>query len=133
MKVWGYHLKESTWGEAEVESLVQVYHAHLVRYAFHGHSLVATDDHPFFVPSKGWVSLKPEKTKRNYRNYEGVKQLEKGDVILSEAGHLLELMSTSIAEGGETYSIENLHWGHGFLANGIVVGTAQVKRDRAQD
>ena len=133
MKVWGYHLQESAWGAAEIESLIQVHHADLVRYSFNGHSVVATDDHPFFVPSKGWVSLTPEKTKRNYRDYEVVQQLEKGDAILSEAGQLLELMSTSVVEGGETYSIETLHWGHGFLANGIVVGTAQVKRDRAQD
>ncbi len=133
MKVRGYHLQESAWGESEVESLVQVRHNHLVRYAFDGHTVVATDDHPFFAPSKGWVSLQPEKTKRNYRDYEGVQQLEMGDAILSEAGLLLALMSTSVAEGGETYSIETLHWGHGFLANGILVGTAQVKRDRAQD
>ena len=133
MKVRGYNLYESAWSEAEVESLVQVRHDYLVRYEFNGHSVVATDDHPFFAPSKGWVSLQPEKTKRNYRDYEGVQQFEKGDAILSEALQLLELMSTSVAEGGETYSIETLNWGQGFLANGILVGTAQVKRDCALD
>ena len=133
MKVRGYHLQESAWGEAEVESLVQVHHAHLVRYAFHGHSVIATDDHPFFVPSKGWVSLQPEKTKRNYRDYDGVQHLENGDAILSDRGQLLDVMSTSVTEGGETYSIETLNWGHGFLANGILVGIAQLKRDCALD
>lgn len=133
MKVRGYHLVESAWREAEVESLVQVRHNHLVRYEFNGHSVVATDDHPFFAPSKGWVSLQPEKTKRNYRDYDGVQHLEEGDAILSESGQLQDLMSTSAAEGGETYSIETLNWGHGFLANGILVGTAQVKRDCALD
>ena len=119
MKVWAFHTKDSVWNEAEVESLVQVRHDHLVRYELNGYSVVATDDHPFFVPLKGWASLQPEKTKRNYSGYEGVHQLEEGDAILTAQGQVKEMLSTSVADGGETYSIESLAWGHGFLANGI--------------
>ena len=73
------------------------------------------------------------KTKRNYSGYEGVHQLEEGDAILTAQGHVKEMLSTSVADGGETYSIENLAWGHGFLANGILVGSAKVRSPYAMD
>lgn len=132
-RVWAYDVKLDAWKEGTIESWIQVRHGHLTQYELEESQVVATLDHPFFCPAKGWVSLDPDQTRLHYLGYDDIRQLETGDFILVGPNQVSELKGVVEVPGEVTYSIERLSWGDGFVANGAVVGTAQVRRPTAQD
>ena len=112
---------------AKIEKLEKIIHHGLVKYKFEsGLEIIATQDHPFRVRGKGWVSLKPDKTEQ-YKGFENIEKVNIGDLFLTATGTDI-LTSIDFLEGEEeTYTISKLSSGNNFIANGLIVGIEELK------
>lgn len=112
---------------AKIEKLEKVIHHGFVKYKFEsGLEITATQDHPFRIESKGWASLKPDKSEQ-YKGFENVDIINIGDFFLTANG-TDKLISIDFLEGEqETYTISKLSSGDNFIANGLIVGVEELK------
>jgi len=110
----------------KIERLEKVIHHGLVKYKFEsGLEITATQDHPFRIQSKGWASLKPDKSKQ-YKGFENIDKIKIGDLFIT-ANETEKLVAIDFLEGGqETYTISKLSIGNNFIANGLIVGIEEL-------
>ncbi|MFY0608619.1 MAG: hypothetical protein JXR10_18015 [Cyclobacteriaceae bacterium] len=111
---------------SEILELASPTHTNLVELTFtDGRTVVATEDHPFYDGAR-WLSLNPSKTQADY-NFEEVSQLAIGIKLQSIEGNI-ELESVKlIPKLQRTYTIVKLSRNKTFVANGIVVGTEELR------
>ena len=111
---------------ATVEKTDAVKHSGLVTYHLeNGTKITATEDHPFLT-NKGWASFNPAKTTL-YKGYDKVEEIDAGDYFITPNGKL-KVKNTSVSTKKQiTYTIVSLSHGMTFIANGVVVGTEDLK------
>ncbi|RKD91658.1 NADase-type glycan-binding domain-containing protein [Mangrovibacterium diazotrophicum] len=114
---------------AKIEQLEKVIHHGLVKYKFEsGLEITATQDHPFLVLQKGWASLTPDKSAQ-YVGFDNIKKVKVGDLFLT-ANETEKLILVDFSKGEqETYTISKLSSGDNFIANGLIVGVEELKKD----
>ncbi|MFZ6014663.1 MAG: NADase-type glycan-binding domain-containing protein [Bacteroidota bacterium] len=113
---------------SRVEETVQSMHHNLVRYEFEKGSITATDDHPFYSPAKGWVSLSPH---QSLQYLSTVSAMAIDESILS-THHTTSLQSQvlknyqklSVCE--RAYTITRLSRHNCFFANGMLVAVENL-------
>ncbi len=115
---------------ATILELASPIHQDLVEITFaDGTSLTCTQDHPIQAADGTWKSFDPEKTAHDY-NYEEVKRLEEGDLMMvkgKRAGKTIEAIR-ELKGLQQTYTIVKLDKNQSFVANGIVVGTEELRQ-----
>ena len=117
--------------QTTITGIDSVYHNNLVELHYENDTITCTDDHPFFINHKGWCSLNPEKTMRNYSNYPKVNLLEKGDSFISSSGSGITTIKLEdikfLTKGEMTYTITGLKKGNTYFANGILTGVEIIE------
>ena len=126
-----YSFQNKQYFQTTITGIDSVYHNNLVELHYENDTITCTDDHPFFIENKGWCSLNPEKTMRNYSNYPKVNLLEKGDSFLSSFGSGITTIKLEdikfLTKGEMTYTITGLKKGNTYFANGILTGIETVE------
>ena len=121
-----YSVRNKQYFQTTITGIDSVYHNNLVELQYENDTITCTDDHPFFIENKGWCSLNPEKTMRNYSNYPKVNLLEKGDSFLSSSDNGITTIKLEdikfLTKGEMTYTITGLKKGNTYFANGILTG-----------
>jgi len=124
--ITSYSTQNKQYFQTTITAIDSVYHNNLVELQYENDTITCTDDHPFFIENKGWCSLNPEKTMRNYSNYPKVNLLEKGDSFLSSSGSGITTIKLEdikfLTKGEMTYTITGLKKGNTYFANGILTG-----------
>lgn len=89
--------------------------------------LESTQDHPFFIISKGWCSAKPEITNKNYHLIVGKMQIGDKCLHYSDKG-LQEVEVVSIEAKIGSFKMYVISGGenNSFFANGIVVSDENI-------
>lgn len=124
--ITSYSVQNKQSFQTTITGIDSVYHNNLVELQYENDTITCTDDHPFFIENKGWCSLNPEKTMRNYSNYPKVNLLEKGDSFLSSSDNGITTIKLEdikfLTKGEMTYTITGLKKGNTYFANGILTG-----------
>ena len=119
----------STTGEFESSKILELaspIHDNLVELLFaDGRIIKTTEDHPFFN-GKTWISLNPKKTLSDY-NFDNISQLEIGMKVRTLNGNLELVSINKMPYHQRTYTIVKLNRNNSFIANGIVVGTEELR------
>jgi len=136
-EVASMNLDRSALEAAVVEETVHEIHAHLVKLDLEGTPIVSTDDHPYWVPKKGWCSVNPRASAK-YLGMEHVGLLQVGDEIVSlgRDGELGTRKVVSIARKSgvqDTFSITKLSRNSSFFANGALVGVEARRHGGSHD
>ncbi|MBO5799781.1 MAG: hypothetical protein J6Q03_00385 [Paludibacteraceae bacterium] len=106
-------------------------HEGFVRYKFtSGKELVCTLDHPLLSIENGWVSARPERTKRFYDGYDNVQKAKVGMQILSANGVPETIVSISVDSYKQDFYtiVEFTDNQTGFFANGLCVGVEPLEK-----
>jgi hypothetical protein len=123
-KVLSYNFHEQHVEEAEVLEIASANHHNLVQYHFNDLTVTGTDDHPFFLPSKGWASLQPQ---RSIQYVDFVSQFSAGDIAMQLFNGKLtqrNLISFERLPSCEmAYTIVRLSKNNSFFVNGLLVST----------
>lgn len=110
----------------EVMALAAPIHEDLIEVGFNdGTSLTCTADHPLLLSNGSWVSGKPEHTSMYY-NYDEVRQLQVGDTLKGNTNRNVTSIKT-IPGAQQTYTIVRLKTHKTFYANGVLVGTEELR------
>ena len=125
-----YNSADNKFEKTKVVSVAKVPHNNLVEIDFGDRVITSTDDHPY-LSENGWKSCKPDGTK-NYKGYEGVKELKTGDKIyfIGENGKadLKEVKGIKKVDKKEMcYTITKVESGDNFIADGAVVGVEEIR------
>lgn len=107
-------------------------HEGFVRYKFtSGKELVCTLDHPLLSIENGWVSARPERTKRFYDGYGNAQKAKVGMQILSANGVPETIASISVDSYKQDFYtiVEFTDNQTGFFANGLCVGVEPWKKE----
>tara|TARA_Y100001954_G_C15666218_1_gene530320 strand:+ start:209 stop:883 length:675 start_codon:yes stop_codon:yes gene_type:complete len=124
--ITSYSVQNKQSFQTTITGIDSVYHNNLVELHYENDTITCTDDHPFFINHKGWCSLNPEKTMRNYSNYPKVNLLEKGDSFISSSSSGITTIKLEdikfLTKGEMTYTITGLKKGNTYFANGILTG-----------
>ena len=81
-RILSYDFKRKRGFETKVLKIEEVYHDNLIDLCFADDTITCTKDHPFYIEGKGWCSVMPSETTRNYSNYNEVSKIEIGDFFL---------------------------------------------------
>jgi hypothetical protein len=123
-KILSYNLENGYVEEAEVLETASTKHHNLVEYNFGNASIIGTDDHPFFLPLKGWASLQPQ---NSIQYVEAVTQFSARDIALQLLnGELTQqpLIGFEKVQSCEmAYTIVRLSKNNSFFVNGVLVST----------
>ena len=115
---------------ATILELANPIHENLVEISFSdGTAMTCTQDHPIRTVNGTWKSLDPEKTAFAYQ-FEEVKRLEVGDLLMvkgKRAGKTIETIHY-LDNIQQTYTIVKLDRNQSFVANGVVVGTEELRQ-----
>lgn len=125
-----YNSADNKFEKTKVISVAKVPHNNLVEIDFGDKVITSTDDHPY-LSENGWKSCKPNGTK-NYKGYEGVKELKVGDKIyfIGENGkaELKEVKGIKKVDKKEMcYTVTKVESGDNFIADGAVVGVEELR------
>ncbi|WP_299311438.1 hypothetical protein [uncultured Aquimarina sp.] len=118
---------------ATIKEIANPVHDNLITISLEdGTSITCTKDHPLMSVSGTWLSYDPKKTKADYI-YNSVNKLRVGAILL---GVNKELKITAITTNDKiqsTYTIVALDRGNTFYANGILVGTEELREQKAYE
>jgi len=121
-EVLSYNMNELWYETSTILELANPLHDNLMEITFSsGAKLVVTRDHPLFN-SGGWFSYDPEKTMADY-TYDAVSQLEAG--MTFPHGQIIDIRPLGRMQ--QTYTIVKLSRNNIFIANGILVGTEELR------
>ena len=121
-EVLSYNMNELWYEAATILELANPQHDNLIELTFSsGAKLAVTRDHPLFNGG-GWFSYDPEKTMIDY-TYDTVSRLEIGMVF--QHGEVIAIRPISGLQ--QTYTIVKLNRNNVFIANGILVGTEELR------
>ena len=111
-----------------IDRLIITSHANLAQLRFSDRDITVTDDHPFWADGKGWVSINPEKSNKNYEQEIPVAKLGAGDkLFLSAENRYITLEGIEKVPGTKLTYTPQLENGSNFIANGILVKTEELK------
>lgn len=125
--VMSYNFDKGIMETAEVTALETAFHEELADIVFDNGKITATKDHPLWIEGKGWASLNPEKSNRDYIHEKPVKLLEVNDKVFIPADNVYKTIIAIIPVNKlqETYTLE-LKKGNNFIVDGIIVKTEEV-------
>lgn len=125
--VMSYNFDKGIMETAEVTALATAFHEELADIVFDNGKITATKDHPLWVEGKGWASLNPEKSNRDYIHKKPVELLEVNDKVFIPADNVYKTITVIVPVNKlqETYTLE-LKKGNNFIANGIIAKTEKV-------
>ena len=124
--VLSFNYQTNTYQPSEILELASPTHSNLIELTFSdGRTIMSTGDHPFF-DGKRWLSFNPIKTRTDY-NFDDVFQLELGSKLQTIEGlvNTISIKRTPISQ--VTYTIVKLEGSNTFIANGIIVGTEELR------
>ncbi len=128
--ILGYDEIKGVLTKTVVEEITIAIHDNLVRLNFEDRSIIATNDHPFYLANGEWVSLFPEQTNL-YLNITQTKPMKIGDdfqLLLDGNINNLKLLSIEPLDGEyKTYTINRLNKGQIFFANAVMVGVEKIR------
>ncbi len=127
-EVLTYDFLTQQWVTTTVTEVIMAQHTHLYELTFETGTITTTADHPFWVNGKGWASLNPEKSNRDYEQQEPVQQLSEGDEVLAFGQNVRLIGVKPVHQQKMTYTLQ-LKDGDNFVAGGMVVKTEGVKFD----
>jgi hypothetical protein len=133
-RILSYDIKSNKVFETEVVTIEKVYHDKLIDLCFSDDTITCTKDHPFYIDGKGWSSVMPSETTRNYSNYSEVATIEVGDFFLMvdngdlKAKKLMAIEKHGNEEGELTYAITELKEGNTYFVNGVLTGVEQLRQ-----
>lgn len=111
---------------SKILELASPIHRNLIRLTFaDGQSIVATEDHPFFDGQK-WRSYDPHKTQTDYK-FDNVYKLKAGDILQSLHNCAKIIAIDPVFGPQQTFTIVQLERNNSFIANGIIVGTEELR------
>ena len=124
----GYDPQTGQLKASTIDRLVITRHANLAQLRFGDRDITVTDDHPFWADGKGWVSINPEKSNKNYEQEIPVAKLEAGDrLFLPAENRYITLEGIEKVPGTKLTYTPQLENGSNFIANGILVKTEELK------
>ena len=130
--VLSYDLESGEFFNTEIVNIDSVIHDNLVELYFNNDTITCTSDHPFYLENKGWCSLEPLTTMKNYSNYSTVEQMNIGDLFLLKNGDNVtstKLIGYSFLKEEEmTYTITELTKGNTYFVNGVLTGVEDLKK-----
>lgn len=125
-KVMSMNILTGKMESSEILELASSTHTNLVELTFtDGRTIIATEDHPFFDGQR-WLSINPDKTQDDY-NFEEVSQLAVGIKVQTTEEDLEVVSVKRVPKSQRTYTIVKLSRNKSFIANGIVVGTEELR------
>ena len=116
-----------------IEGIESSIHCNLIRIEFSdGRILSCTPDHPVKLDDGKWSSFAPDKTVRDYQ-FQNVGQLKVSDKIWDVSSkEQVEIVSIETHHKPQlTFTIVKLNRNKSFIANGVVVGTEELKVESA--
>ncbi|EZH75750.1 hypothetical protein ATO12_02875 [Aquimarina atlantica] len=132
-QVLSYDQATDSYITATIKELANPMHDALITLSLSDSSTITcTRDHPLLSSSGDWLSYTPEQTQIAYR-FDDVKQLEIGSIIHTVSGAMKILNIKEIDTAQQTYTIVKLDNANTFIANGIVVGTEELRVFRTCD
>ncbi|WP_299180692.1 hypothetical protein [uncultured Aquimarina sp.] len=115
---------------ATIKELANPIHDNLITISLEdGTSITCTIDHPLMSATGDWLSYDPQKTKADYI-YNSVGKLEVGAMVLGVDKDLKIVAITTNDKMQPTYTIVRLDKGNTFYANGILVGTEELREQK---
>lgn len=118
--VKGYDESSGIVKDVEVLKLEQPVRDHYIIVEFDDESQLGfTDEHPVYVPSKGWASINPEATKKERKDLRVV-QLELGDEVLTPSGTKQIIGWMRVNGNVQTYNLERVAETENFFAGGVL-------------
>ncbi len=125
-KILSYDPDTQTTFQTKVLKVAAVPHDNIAAYTFDdGRHITATDDHPMLTPH-GWASCTPAKTSK-YKGFDNVSTINDNDEIITPDGTIQIASISRPRQRIMTYTIVKLEKGNVFFANGLAVGTEEVK------
>lgn len=122
----------STTGKRQMDRILEManhVHCGLIEITFQsGLKIMCTKDHPLLGLGGDWLSYAPEKSNSAYL-FSQVKQLCIGSKIRTQKGWDEVEEIREVKGQIQTYTIVRLEKGDAFLANGIWVGTEELRKD----
>ena len=126
-KILSFNQSVGRFETAEITELAQTKHSNLVKiYLENGTEVVSTADHPF-LSKYGWLSVDPTKTQKDYM-FDDVFLLEVNKKLTTQTGLQRVTKIEVIPLRQDTYTIAKLNRNNTFIANGIVVGTEELRK-----
>lgn len=132
-QILSYHQATDSYIAAIIQELAKPIHDTLIAISLSdGSTITCTRDHPLLSSSGDWLSYSPEKTQMAYR-FDNVKQLEEGSLLQTISSPVKILNIQEINTTQQTYTIVKLNKTNTFIANGILVGTEELRIPRTCD
>ncbi|WP_299444118.1 hypothetical protein [uncultured Aquimarina sp.] len=129
-KVLSYNQQTQQQLTASIKELANPIHDNLITISLEdGTSITCTTDHPLMSVTRTWLSYDPQKTKADY-TYNSVNKLQVGAVLLGVDRALTITAITANDKTQPTYTIVRLDKGNTFYANGILVGTEELREQK---
>ncbi len=127
-EVLSYIPETDKYEPSKIVQLASANHTQLMVIKFsNGASIKCTKDHPFLSNQEHWLSLSPDKTTEAY-NYNEVYQLDTTSNVMSFGFPYLQIKSIDeITFYQKTYTIVKLEEAQSFIANGLIVGTEELR------
>jgi len=121
--------KSKLYEPAKIERLANPIHFKLsILTLSNGQKLTCTKDHPLLSSKGNWLSLNPIKTMTDY-NFESIGLLTVGSKIqgIDKSKSIIITEIKEILKKQVTYTIVKLDKNNSFIANGVLVGTEELK------
>lgn len=132
-QVLSYDQSTGSYIAATIQELANPIHDALITLSLsNGSTITCTRDHPLLSSSGDWLSYSPGKTQMAYQ-FDDVKQLKAGSILQASSGAVKILNIKEINTPQQTYTIVKLNKANTFIANGIVVGTEELRTLRTCD
>lgn len=132
--VLSFNPESNLFEPSRILELASPTHDNLVEVKFsNGNSIVCTKDHPIMGAKGQWLSSDPTKTQQAYE-YKGVSTLMIGSEIISsnQANRVYVTEIADVFEAQQTFTIVKLEKNNSFIANGIIVGTEELRPSLSQ-
>ncbi|AXT49492.1 hypothetical protein D1818_01145 [Aquimarina sp. BL5] len=130
-KILSYDLQTQQQFAAIIKEVANPVHDNLITISLEdGTSITCTKDHPLMSVTGTWLSYDPQKTKADY-TYNSISKLQVGAMLLGVDKALKITAITTNDTTQSTYTIVTLDRGNTFYANGILVGTEELREEKA--
>jgi len=126
-----YNRITKQYDSATILELASPTHCDLIEIEFSNNKkITCTKDHPFLSSNGEWKAFDFQKTKQDY-NFDQVQQLNVGNKLLgiNSSNNLIIKSIKEIHSPIKTYTVVKLSNNNTFIANGIVVGTEELRNE----
>jgi hypothetical protein len=125
-EILSFNTESQEYESSRIIELANPFHYNLIEIRFkNGVSTIVTSDHPFF-DGTNWRSFNPNKTMTDYK-FENVLQLNTGTRLKTINGdaEIDEILILNDLQ--ETFTIVQLERNNTFIADGLIVGTEELR------